>query len=824
MTRPPVTALGSRVMLCAALLAASLGSAAAVEDADSLWFARPAATWDEALPIGNGHLGAMVFGDPAEEHLQLNEDTLTSGHPGYRDLPLDIRRELPLVTGMLAERRFKEAEQLMDAHWLGASWACYQPLGDLRLRFVLPGAAGGYRRELDLGHALCRVRFAAGAVTFTRECFASRPDDALVLRCTASAPGSISFRLELGSPHPVAVTATGDGLAMAGRLPGFVLRRTLDWVERKHDTWKYPALWDAAGARRPQAAQVLYDGQGLAFQAGVRVRIRGGSVAASGTGLTISGADEATIILAAASGYDGYGRPTVEPAPRTAVALTAAALRPYDELRARHDADYRALYGRVRLGLGSAADADAAAQVPTDQRLRAPDPALEALFFRFGRYLMIAGSRPGAQPLNLQGIWNDQVIPPWACGYTLNINAEMNYWPAEPCALAECSEPLLRMIGELAVEGRKVAHDMYGCRGWVAHHNTTLWRDAQPVDNQAQVAFWPLGGAWLCRQLHEHWLYGGDRRFLAEDAWPLLRDACLFYLDWLVDDGQGHLVTPVSTSPENAFRYRDAAGQERSAAVSRGSTMDLSIIHDLFANTLADATALGVDDALRGQLRGALAKLAPWRVAADGRLQEWSEDFAETEPQHRHVSHLFGLFPAADITVRGTPALAAAARASLVRRGDGGTGWSRAWKISLWARLEDGDHAEALLHGALAESTLPNLLDTCPPFQIDGNFGATAGIAEMLLQSHEPAPAAPAGAGAPIRAPFLLALLPALPARWSSGAVTGLRARGGIAVDVAWKEGKVTAYALTSAQPMEVLVRVDGRVETALSRPRPEGP
>ncbi len=821
MSRPPAIARLCRVLRCVAVLVIAVLAGSGADDLDKVWFGRPAASWDEALPIGNGHLGAMVFGDAAEEHLQLNEDTLTSGHPGYRDLPLDIRAELPLVTGMLTERKFKEAEQLMDAHWLGASWACYQPLGDLRLSFALPGATSGYRRELDLGHALCRVRFTSGEVTFTRECFVSHPDDALVLHCTASSPGSISFRLTLGSPHPVAVSAGADGVAMTGRLPGFVLRRTLDWVERRHDTWKYPALWDAAGKRRAQAAQVLYDGQGLAFHAVARLRLSGGSVAATADGLAVTGADEATIILAAASGYDGYGRPAVEPAPRTATVLAAATQRSYDELRARHDADYRALYGRVRLELGDAVAASTAAGTPTDQRLKAPDPALEALLFRFGRYLMIAGSRPGTQPLNLQGIWNDQVIPPWACGYTLNINAEMNYWPAEPCNLAECSEPLLRMIGELAVEGSKVAHAMYGCRGWVAHHNTTLWRDAQPVDNQAQVAFWPLGSGWLCRQLHEHWLFSGDRRFLAEDAYPLLKDACLFYLDWLVDDGKGQLITPVSTSPENAFRYRDAAGKERTAAVSRGSTMDLSIIHDLFANTLADAAALGVDDAFRADLRSALAKLAPWRVAAGGRLQEWREDFAETEPQHRHVSHLFGLFPAADITVRGTPELAAAARRSLAARGDGGTGWSRAWKISLWARLEDGDHAEALLRGALATSTLPNLLDTCPPFQIDGNFGATAGIAEMLLQSHEPIPALDGftDSGAQPRAPFILSLLPALPARWRSGSVSGLRARGGMSVDVAWQDGKVTSYALISARPLAVVVRVDGRVEITLTRP-----
>ena len=650
--------------------------------------------------------------------------------------------------------------------------------------------------------------------------FASHPEQAIVLRFSADKPGKLNFRVRLTSPHPVTVQADSSQLTMKGQLPGLVLRRTLDWIEKKGDTWKYPQLWDKKGKRLPNASQVIYDGRGLFFDARLKIAASGGKVSAEKEALAVSGADEATIVYTAASSYGGFQQPQIDASQKADGFLQSAAKLDYSGLLNRHVADYHGLFDRVALDLGTQTD------LPTDQRLKKPDPSLAALYFQFGRYLMISGSRPGGQPLNLQGIWNDQVVAPWACQYTLNINLEMNYWPAEECNLSECTEPLLRMIGELAVNGRKVAHDMYGRCGWVVHHNTTLWRDCEPVDNVAQVAFWPMGGGWLCQHLFEHYRFTEDRSFLQNQAYPLMKDACLFYLDWLVDNGKGQLVTPISSSPENQFFYTDSKGRKTRGSISPGSSMDMEIIHDLFTNTLHSAEILDTDVDFRAQLAAALAKLLPLQIGAGGRLQEWQEDFAQTDPQHRHVSHLFALYPGDQITVK-TPDLFNAARASLLARGDAGTGWSLGWKINLWARLLDGDHAALILanqlsvpgsHGSTFESgggTYPNLFDAHPPFQIDGNFGGTAGITEMLVQSQEQenddrrSPASPPS--------FIVSLLPALPSSWPSGSVTGLQARGGLQVDIAWKEGKVISYRIAAKTQRTVKVRLHGVVQDVLA-------
>ncbi len=746
------------VMVCA------LGACSAGEL--KLWYTQPAAKWEDAMPIGNGRLGAMVFGGTTNEHLQLNECTLVSGYPGYRDLPLDVRKDFATVTNLIAQRRFAEADDYVTKHWLGAAWACYQPLGDLYLDFEHPHPIEDYRRELNLADAVIRIRYRSGGVNFTREIFASHPDNVIVIRLTADKPGALKFNARLGSVHPTTIT---NELTMRGQIPGFVLRRTLDWVERKGDTWKYPDLWDKDGKRKPGAAQVLYNGRGLLFEARLNV-LRPGD-------------DEALLVFAAASNYGG-----ADPSQKVATALDAAGKRSFTELLANHTRDYRRLFDRVTLDLGGGSD------LPTDQRLKKPDAGLATLYFQFGRYLMIAGSRPGGQPLNLQGIWNKDIIPAWACQYTLNINAEMNYWPAEVCNLSECAEPLFQMTRELAVDGARVAREMYHCRGWVAHHNTTLWRDAQPVDNAAVCSYWPMGGAWLCQHLIEHYDFTSDREFLARDAYPLLKGACEFYLDWMVTNDKGQLVTPVSTSPENRFIYENG----KQASVCTGTAMDMAIIRELFTDTLRAAEILDTDAEFRATLKIALGKLRPYQIGSKGQLLEWQEEFQEADPRHRHLSHLFGLHPGRQIGWRSTPALAAAAKRSLELRGDGGTGWSKAWKINLWARLEDGDHAHKMLTELLAKSTHPSLLDVCPPFQIDGNFGACAGIAEMLLQSHLGE----------------IHLLPALPKAWPTGKVTGLRARGNFTVDIEWKDGRVIRYRIASPQPREVRVRVNGEVKT----------
>ncbi len=757
-----------------------------------LRYKKPARTWTEALPIGNGRLGAMVFGGVAGERLQLNESSLVSGYPGYRNLPLDARKDYAAITAAIAAGRYVEATRLVESRWLGACWACYQPLGDLVVDFPKTGSPRNYERELDIAKGIFRVSYESGGARFTREIFASHPDEVIVLRFASDKAGRLDFRVRFGSPHPVEVRAGGARLSMHGQAPGFVLRRTLEWVEERGDTWKYPELWDEACKRLPGAAQVLYNGRGMFFSARLSVQTRDGEISATGDSLTVCGASETVILLAASTSYNGFDKDPVsegaDAGAKAERALKRALKRDSPTLLKRHTTDHRGLFDRVTLDLGPGSG------LPTDQRLKEPGPALAALYFQFGRYLLIAGSRANGQPLNLQGLWNEEIIPPWSGQYTLNINAEMNYWPAAVCNLSECAEPFHRMIRELAVDGRRVAREMYGRRGWVAHHNTTLWREAQPVDNTAVAAYWPLGGAWLCVELFDHYRFGQDLELLRE-AWPLMKEACLFLLDWIVPNAEGRLVTPVSTSPENTFHYK-ADEKEVIGSISAGSTMDMGIIRELFRNTAEAAAILGIEDGFRRKLKAAAGKLPAFRIGARGQLQEWQEDLMETEPDHRHVSHLFALHPAAQITPRGTPELAAAARKTLELRGDGGTGWSKAWKISFWARLGDGDHADKMLEELLKESTLPNLFDTCPPFQIDGNFGGAAGIAEMLLQSHDGE----------------IELLPALPCAWPSGSVRGLRARGGYEVAIQWSDGCLEEAEIRASRDGACRARLGGKV------------
>ncbi len=772
----------------------------------TLRYNKPAKFWEEALPLGNGRIGAMVYGGVDQERLQLNEDTLWSGRPSDEE-GYTIKVNIGAVRQLLRDGKYSEADAQTDAMTGAHNSQCYQMAGDVILDFDGEGESENYQRALDLSNATATTHFDRDGSRFTRESFVSVPHQVMALRLSANRPGAIGFRLSLNSLMRFECEGSGDSARLIGRCP-FRNHAVRPDAEKK-------VVWEEDGK------------SGIHYVMQAKAVNRGGSVSVEDGVITVEAADEVLLLLTVKTGFRRWDEAPSEDvaamAAQCARVLSAAAEAGWETLKAAHQADFSALYQRMSLDLGATDDR------LTDEILKASaDPtenaALVNLVFNYGRYLVISASRPGTQPTNLQGIWNDKLIVPWRSNYTVNINTEMNYWPVESCNLVDCVEPLLTFVRELAVSGRRPAQQLYGARGWCLHHNSDLWRYPYTGGSKAQHAFWPVCSAWLCQHVWEHYRFSGDQSILVEFM-PIMKDAAAFLLDFMIVNADGEWTTSPSTSPENLFID---PGTGEPSSVCEGSAMDLTLIRELFENVLEGSAILGERDPLVEEVEAALSKLAMPTIGADGRLLEFGIEAEEPQPGHRHISHLYGVYPGWMFTPDHLPEYYEACRKALDGRGDKSTGWAMAWRVAMWARLRDGNRALKVMGDLLcykdadpgAESNpgggiYANLWDAHPPFQIDGNYGVTAGIAEMLLQSHGRVPNEESTAK---DQHVVLDLLPALPDAWPAGSVSGLRARGGLEVDFRWEGGKVCDVVLTAARDVEVMLTGNDRTRTVALR------